>query len=220
MIRTLAALALFASLPGCIFVLGGDKACDASAAGSVGVTVSAVDGSDVSAARVSFAPEGQPAKPCDDFGGTGEYVCGWEIAGEITVRVEADGYASHEETVFVEEGECHVVQEHLDVVLEPEGVDCTAEVLPSVIATVAGSGGEELRGVAVFWGYRDADMAPQPCDERGDGSWACGEEVAGDLEIYADAGGHAGEMVGVHVDADECHVITEHVAFELDWLPD
>ncbi|MES2639291.1 MAG: hypothetical protein V4850_07395 [Myxococcota bacterium] len=220
MIRTLSLLALFASLPGCIFVLDGEKDCDASASGSVSLTVSAADAGDVSAAVVTFAPAGEPEKPCDNFGATGEYVCGWEVAGDILVRVEAPGYQTFERSVFVEQGECHVVQEHLAVVLAPEDVDCTDVEMASVVATVAGSGGEELRDVSVSWGYRDADMAPQPCSEGSGGSWTCGTEVAGDLEIYADAGGHAGEMASVHVGADECHVITENVAFELDWLPD
>ncbi|MDP2308526.1 MAG: hypothetical protein Q8P18_21075 [Pseudomonadota bacterium] len=220
MIRTLTLLALFTALPGCIFVLGGDKACDASAAGSVAVTVSAGDGGDVSAAVVSFSVDGGAAQPCDNFAGDGEYVCGWEVSGAIDVRVEAVGYETFEQTVVVEEGECHVIPEHVDAVLEPTGVDCTAEVVPSVIATVADSSGAELSDVSVEWSRRDAEMAPQPCDARGDGTWVCGEEVAGDLEIFAQAGGHAGEMVSVHVNADECHVITEIVAFELEWLPD
>ncbi|MDP2317605.1 MAG: hypothetical protein Q8P41_32265 [Pseudomonadota bacterium] len=220
MLRSIAFLSLFVSLPGCVFVLGGGKACDTSAASSVAVTLSADDGGDIADAVVTFSVEGGPFQPCDAFPGDGEYSCGWEAAGNLVVRAEAVGYATVEEAVFIEQGECHVIPQHVDLLLLADGVDCTAEEVPSVIATVAGSSGEALSDVAVSWGYRDAEMAPQPCDERGDGEWACGAEVAGDLEIYAEAGGHAGEMVGVHVEADECHVITEHVAFELDWLPD
>lgn len=220
MIRTLGLLALYAALPACIFQIGGEKACDTSATGSVSVSVSAADGGDVSAAVVSFSVDGGASQPCDAFPGDGEYVCGWEVAGAIDVRVEAVGYLPVDQSVVVEQGECHVMPERLAIALDPDGVVCTAEVVPSVIATVSDSSGEALHDVAVQWGYRDADMAPQPCEERGDGTWLCGEEVSGNLEIYAQAGGHAGEMASVFVDADECHVITETVAFELEWLPD
>lgn len=221
MTRTLALLPILAALPACIFVLGDDpKSCDHMAVGSVSVRVSATDGGDVSAAVVTYAVERGAFRPCEGHAGDGEYVCGWEEPGSIAVRVEAVGYETAERTVFVEQDECHVIPEHLDVALAPRDVDCTDVEMPSVIATVAGSGGEALEGVVVHWGYRDADMAPQPCDPMSDESWVCGWEVGGDLEIYAEAAGHAGEMASVHVGADECHVITETVAFELDWLPD
>ncbi len=222
MTRTLAPLALLVSLSGCIIFdgTGGGKACDTSAASSVAVSVSAVDGGDVSSAVVTYSVDGSAFRPCDSFPGDGEFACGWEEAGPLAVRVEAIGYVTHEETVFVEQGECHVIPQHLDVALEPNGVDCTEVEVASVLATVTDAGGGALEDVAVQWSYRDAEMAPQPCDSMSDGSWVCGWEVEGDLEIYAEAGGHAGQMVGVHVGADECHVITEHVAFELSWLPD
>lgn len=221
MTRSLALLALVASLPGCILVFGDDpKACDTMAVSSVSVSVSAADGGDVSSAVVSYSVGGGAFRSCEGYPGDGEYSCGWEEAGSIVVRVEAVGYETAERTVFVEQDECHVIPEHVAVALAPRDVDCTDVEMASVIATVAGSSGEALEGVSVHWGYRDADMAPQPCDPMSDGSWVCGWEVAGDLEIYAEAGGHAGEMASVHVGADECHVITEVVGFELDWLPD
>lgn len=219
MTRTLAPLALLVSLSGCIIFdgTGGGKACDTSAASSVAVSVSATDGGDVSSAVVTYSVDGSAFRPCDSFPGDGEFACGWEEAGPLAVRVEAIGYVTHEETVFVEQGECHVIPQHLDVALEPNGSE---ERVESVVVTVSGSGGEALEDVDVQWSYRDAEMAPQPCDPMDDGTWVCGWAVQGDLEIYAEAGGHAGQMVSVHVDADERHVITEYVTIALEWLPD
>ena len=145
-------------------------------------------------------------------------MCSSDLAGDLDIRVEATGYATVETPVSVTQGECHVNAETLTVTLEP--VECTEVEVPSVLATVAGSSGEELSGVDVRWGYADAEMEPQACDDQGDGTWACGWEVAGDLEVTAVADGHAAEVQTVTVGADECHVITEELTFSLDWLPD
>lgn len=216
MIRTLTLFAAFSPLAGCIFNFGPGVDCDASAAASVSVVVSASDAGDVSGAVVSFTPRGEPPRACDGFGS--EYVCGWEVPGRISVRVEAPGYARFQETVFVEQGECHVIQETVHAVLEP--VECDDLAVPAVLATVVGASGEELSDVAVRWGRADSDMVPMPCEDLGKGTWGCAEEMSGDLDIYAEAAGHAGQMLTVHVDADACHPITENVAFELEWLED
>ncbi len=216
MTRTLALLPLL-SLTGCFEE---ERACDTSLRFSVNVAVSAEDGGDVSGAVVTHAVDGGAFKPCESVSGAGDSACGMDVAGTFVIRVEADGYVAVDEEVVVEAGECHVESQSIAVVLIPEGVECTAEVVPSVLATIVASGGEALTGVNVQWGYRDADMAPQACSSRGGDAWACGEEVAGDLEIYAAADGHGAPITSVHVDADECHVLTETVEIALDWLPD
>lgn len=213
-------LALLPLLTGCI-ILDPGKDCDASAVGSVAVSVSASDGGDVSEALVSWTSDGGTYQPCDAFPGDGEWVCGWEAAGDIGVRVEADGYETRETTVFVAQGECHVIPEHLDVVLAPEDVDCTDVEMPSVVATVEGSGGEALEGVAVSWARAETPDAHTPCELReDDAAWVCGWEVAGTLEVRAEASGHVPQVLTADVRADECHVTTESLAFRLDWLPD
>lgn len=203
-------------LAGCILVDTG-KDCDASAAGSVAVSVSASDGGDVSEAEVSWTSDGDTFQPCDPFPGDGEWVCGWEAAGNLGIRVVAGGYQVVEETVFVEQGECHVIPQHLEVVLAPEDVDCTDIELPSVIATVESTGGEALEGVTVRW-TRVAEPELAPCDAREDGRWACGYEVPGALRVVAEAEGHAAQTMDVDVglDADACHVVTEALTFRLE----
>lgn len=194
-----------------------EVACTEIAIASVVVNVGADDGAAITP-TITYSVGGADPVACDSFA-DGQYTCGYEVAGDLTIRVEAEGYDAQEQVVTVVSGECHVVTETLDVTLARTDVDCTDVELPSVIATVAGSSGEALTGVQVA--YREGDTAADiACDDRGDGSWACGAEVAGILLVTAVADGHAAESVEVDVAADECHVFTENVAFELDWLPD
>jgi hypothetical protein len=207
----------FLVIAGCEPVEGVD--CDAMAAASVGVTVHDAAGAPIEATVTFDAGDGPQA--CDSFE-AGVFVCGFEVDGDITIHVEADGFADHEEVVHVDKDECHVIEEFLTIVLEPVEVDCTDVVVPAVRATVVGSGGEELSDVKVEWGDPRADMAPQPCELEGEGNWRCADERAGDIEIYASAAGHQTELqtVTIAMDDDGCHVVTQSLAFELEWLPD
>ena len=216
MIRILALFPLV-SLAGCF---DEPVACDLMLVYSVSVTVAAEDGAAIPDAVVTASLDGGEFAPCDSMGSDGAFACGMDVAGTFVVRAEAEGYDTVEQTVVVEGGECHVEAEVIALALSPVELACTEQVVPSVIATVVGASGEELTGVNVQWGYRDADMAPQPCSEQADATWQCGEEVAGDLEIYAAADGHGAPITSVLVEADECHVITEHVEIVVDWLPD
>lgn len=186
--------------------------CDASAAVSVSVEVEGPEDP-----TVTYEHEGVEAA-CQSWP-DGTWACGYEVAGEILVRAEADGWEPAEATVVVEQGECHVVGE--SVTLTMSHVACTEEERPSVVVTVAGSGGETLTGVEVTYAPADAAVEPSACDPYGD-AWACGWEEAGDLVVQAVADGHAGESVTVTVPetADGCHVETQEVDFLLEWLPD
>lgn len=92
--------------------------CDTMAVASVVVDVTAEDGADIDP-TVEFSRDGDTFEPCDDAEADDEFICGWEIEGELTVRVSADGYAPFEETVTVEADECHVTTENLAVTLTP-----------------------------------------------------------------------------------------------------
>ncbi|MFZ5482519.1 MAG: hypothetical protein ACOZNI_37500 [Myxococcota bacterium] len=186
--------------------------CDTSAAVSVSVTV--VGPEDPTVTMITDAGE----FACDDWP-DGTWACGYEVAGDVTVRAAADGWVTTQKTVTVEQGECHVVGE--SVTLEMDEVACSTEALPSVLVTVTGAGGEELAGEAVSWMPADGTGEPTPCDGA-DADWVCGEEEAGDFVVYAVADGHAEERQGVTVPLtdDGCHVVPQQLAFELDWLPD
>ncbi len=235
MLRSLPMLALaplalaLASLPlasGCLLTwdqegASDERMCDAMAAASVSVLVRTVEGGRVEGERVTWSVDGGTFEACDSMG-RGEWVCGWEVSGAITVRVEARGYAADEQVLRVEDGVCHVEQERVDFALEPEAVLCDDSLVPSVIVEVVGSGGEDLSEVSLHWGYAGADMDPQLCAplDAGDVAWVCGWEVSGELELYASARGHASQLLFIVVSADECHVRSEAVTIALDWTAD
>ncbi len=196
--------------------------CTEIAIASVIVNVS-TEGGETVAPTVTYTVDGAEPVACESFS-AGQYTCGYEVDGDITVLVTADGYQDVEETVTVgltEDG-CHVSTETVDAVLVPEDVDCTDVEMPSVIATVVGSSGEALTGVSVSYTAVEADIDAS-CDGPGtDGEYVCGTEIPGTLHVTAVADGHAEETVTVEVGVteDECHVVTEAITFELDWLED
>ena len=109
----LSALAL-AALAGCPT----GEVCTDIAVASVTVRLQDAAGVDLSDADVSFSTDGGGTfTPCDDAI-VGQWVCGWELAGAITVRAEAVGYVTAEETVTVEADSCHVLGEDLELTLE------------------------------------------------------------------------------------------------------
>jgi hypothetical protein len=189
--------------------------CTDMAASSVNVSVVDPDGAPIPGATVTYAVGEGDLANCDAMG-DGTWVCGWEVAGDITIHVQAEGYEDHSQVVTVGADECHVIPERLDVVLEP--VECTAEVRPSVYATVLGMSGEDLTGVLVV--FTSASGIAGPCEEGEADVWTCGEEVAGDVTVTAGADGHVPVSQTVTVGADECHVITESITLALDWADD
>jgi hypothetical protein len=195
-----------------------EVACDDMAAVSVGVTVQDEAGNLVDDAIVTW-DAGDGAQACDSIE-PGKYLCAYEVDGDITIHVSADGFEDQEHVVTVGADECHVTEEFLTVSLA--SVDCTAVEVPAVNVTVAGSGGEDLSDVVVEWDLPTADMEAVPCDVQADGSWDCAADRGGDIEVFASAAGHETDIQTVTVPMDEadCHPVTQHLDFELDWLPD
>jgi hypothetical protein len=90
--------------------------CTADARASAQIDLVDAEGASVSGASLSWSTdEGEGS--CEEFV-AGQYVCGWEVGGAMHIVAEADGYASAEVEVFVEEDECHVLTEMLELVLE------------------------------------------------------------------------------------------------------
>lgn len=108
---SLALFALAAPLAACEEPI----ACDEMAVASVNVHVEDSLGP-VEGLAVEYAAEDLAFVPCEDFGG-GDYVCGWEQAGLIEIRIDEEGYELFEAEVEVEEDVCHVIGEELDVLL-------------------------------------------------------------------------------------------------------
>lgn len=191
--------------------------CDDMAVSSVTLDVENEAGERISGSTATYSVDGGDPVACEALGGNGDFVCGWEVAGDLTITASAPGYEDASQTVTVEADECHVVTEHLTLTLA--AAECVDDaVLPSIRVTVVGSSGESLSDVWVAYTPEGAED-PNDCSESGD-VWLCGQEEAGTFTVAAGAGGHETESVEVTVEADECHVITEEVLFELDWLPD
>lgn len=211
-------------LAGCIIVTdrdpphpgGVEPGCDAMAVGSVTVRVYDPEGLPVRRATVEWRRDGSAYAPCDGMPAPGEWVCGWEEAGELTVRVRAEGYATFEGTVTVPQGECHVEAQLLEAWLEPEGTDCTQELRASVVAGLVSSTGEPMRDPEVWWEVPGSERPAEPCEPADEGTWTCGWEVSGLLRVTGTAEGFTSSTVEVEVEADACHVITEYLTLVVD----
>lgn len=200
-------------LLGLIFAVACEEELDCTtiAVASVNLSVVDFDGQPVPDASASYVVDGQDPQACESV--LDGFICGWEVAGTFTVTASAPGYQEATGEVTVGADECHVIPESLELVLEP--VECTQDLVPSVIATVSAATGGALTGVMVSWGVGSTG-ADTPCDgPSASGEWRCGEEIAGTLTLEASADGVAPQSETVEVAQDECHVITEHVDFVL-----
>jgi hypothetical protein len=192
--------------------------CTTEARASVTLTVTAPDGSVIPDATGRWITSDGGSGDCEAIGDS--FACGWEVAGDFTLTIQAPGYQDAERTVTVTADECHVSGQTLAVELTPEeGPVCTDVVMPSVLVTVVGSADEALTDVAVSWHAPDA-LTVTPCTDYDGTRWACGAEDEGEITVTAIAAGHGEKSETVIVGADECHVITEEVTLALDWLPD
>ena len=104
MTRTLLILLALGATACDLVIPDGGVDCTAMAASSVQVTLADPDGRAVTDAVVQFEHDGE-VRDCE---GTGQdWVCGWEIEGELTITVSADGF----------QGQSHVVDVPADLPL-------------------------------------------------------------------------------------------------------
>jgi hypothetical protein len=92
--------------------------CENYAAYSVNVTVADDGGAGVDDAEVTYTVDGGNESDCESFG-EGDYACGVEESGEITVYVVAAGFEEAQQTVEVDADRCHVIPEAMDFDLVP-----------------------------------------------------------------------------------------------------
>lgn len=97
----------------------GPTSCTTELRYSVTVTVEDETGAPVADAVVEYTVDGGDAVACEEWT-DGEYVCGAEVSGDITVTATADGLGTDEETVTVESDECHVIGEAVTLTLPIE----------------------------------------------------------------------------------------------------
>lgn len=91
--------------------------CDTSAAASVQVVVTDATANILPDATVSYVAGGGASQPCEALGS--QYVCGWEVAGLITVTAAVDGYETLSQDVTVPSGSCHVETQNVTLRLNP-----------------------------------------------------------------------------------------------------
>ncbi|MDP2307335.1 MAG: hypothetical protein Q8P18_15015 [Pseudomonadota bacterium] len=115
MIRLLPLLALTA----CDVDHNNDTACTRVAMVSVTVNVTDAAGAPFTAADVTYTAEDGSSDRCDSYS-DGVYLCGYEIAGEMTITVEVGGDTVSMDTVLIDADACHVIGETLDVVVPAE----------------------------------------------------------------------------------------------------
>ncbi len=192
--------------------VGGE--CDLMAVSSLTVNVSDPDGEAVEEVSVRYSVDGGEFSDCEDI--SDAWICGWEESGAFEVEVSAPGFETQTASAQIEDGECHVLPQSIDIALEP--IECTEEIVSSVLLTLADNEGnifEAGSGAWAQWGLADADMSPQPCVPSSDGRWECGSEQSGPFEIVAGRIGNYGTSTEVDVAHDGCHPITEEVELEL-----
>lgn len=94
-------------------------ACTTEAIASVNVTLVDTAGVPIASASATFTGGSFVDEPCESLDGHGLFACGWEVAGDITIKATADGFAPAEQTVTVAADECHVIPESLSITLSP-----------------------------------------------------------------------------------------------------
>ncbi len=210
MIRFLALVPVLALLTAC----PPEQACTTEAVGSVSLTVVDAAGNAIPGATATFSVDGAAAEACESMQ-AGAFVCGWERAGHFEIAVSAVGYVDATVSADVAQGECHVEPVSETVALELDELACTTEAVPSVTLSVL-SGGTPVVADLAQWRTRGGDTL-ENCDRTDVGTYTCGYEVAGDLDVFAELNGER-IATRVTVTGDECHVTTEDAS--LDFAPD
>ena len=218
MVRTLPALSLLA-LVACIpnnGEVGGDDTaggvdCTTEAVASVMASVTDEAGEPLMEATVTWAGETAEGS-CEAW--NGDFACGFEVEGELTITAELEGHVTESVEVVVEADACHVITEHVDIVLVEE--DCDGDEAPGAWVSVVDHLDAAIGTASVTWSIANADMAPQPCDATGtEGLFACGWGVSGMLEFSASAPGYSWETATADVAHGVCGPETEDVTITL-----
>ncbi|MEY3214534.1 MAG: hypothetical protein RIT28_5015 [Pseudomonadota bacterium] len=187
-----------------------EQACDTMAVASAQLTLRGPDGAVISGALVTAEFDdgsgGVTALDCEEWE-SGEYICGWEVSGELRITIVAEGFEDTELTVDVglTEDECHV-ETYIDTVTLT-ALECADDAERwAMQVTVTDESGAPLAGADVQWGPDVQDDVPyeacEPTDVMGD--WLCGSGESGELLLLVEAEGFAHELLAVDVPVDEC----------------
>lgn len=102
-------------------------------------------------------------------------------------------------------------------------IACDDMAVSSVQVVLAGPDGEALFDASVQYSVNGGELLD--CEQLdwddalvAPSAFICGWEQAGDITIFAEADGYEPTETTVFVEADECHVITENLEIELDYV--
>lgn len=107
---------LATGLAGCVPVATN---CTDIAISSASIDIQDELGEPIADADVRFRTADMAEQSCEEFAMPANYVCGFEVAGELIITIEAAGYEPTELTVTVEQDQCHVITEDRVVTLTP-----------------------------------------------------------------------------------------------------
>lgn len=107
---------LFPFLLGALAGCEEEIACTDLLAWSVTIDLQDADGNPVEDAEVTYSADGAAAEPCEN-GTNGEYYCGPEIAGPLTIVAGKDGLSATMD-FDIDADECHVIGESATLTLE------------------------------------------------------------------------------------------------------
>ena len=147
--------------------------------------------------------------------------CGWEEAGDIRLIAGRVGMTSTTTVVTVEADECHVITEEVELVLEPSPIQCDMQLVSSTIIQLEDPSGAPVEGASLeFTTPWEAWLMAEPCADLGGGSYACGEEFVGPMDISISADSFELVTESIFVFGDECHALTEYRTVTLEYLSD
>lgn len=92
------------------------RVCDTSAAASLTLTLSSSDGQPLPNVKATWKTAEQ-SDSCQNL--NNQFICGYEVAGNMTVEISAEGFQPQTLVVEIPKGDCHVVSQTRNVVLKP-----------------------------------------------------------------------------------------------------
>ena len=158
---------------------------------------------------------------CEEFGG-GSYTCGWESSGEHTIWISHPNFADATEVVMVEQGQCHVFTEVVEVELDPVQHECLDDgMTPSVTVITTSLGWSETPIGDATVTYSVEGGPVQDCDTSPNSELHhCGWNQTGSISWTATADGHS-TVTGsttVGLTEDGCYADTVEVEAKLECL--
>ena len=91
--------------------------CTTIAVSSVQVTLTDDAGAAISGASLTVSDDSGNTQDCEE--GSGQYICGWEMTGDLTISASAEGFEPAAQEVTVESDGCHPITEDLTIALSP-----------------------------------------------------------------------------------------------------